>query len=315
MTEPIYAQRYRTRRHLPAGRAEAAYAGRDAEGHPVVVTVVRPVDADVFLRTMGVVASVRHLDLAPVVDAGRDGPDCYVVGWDYGEVDAAAMVERGPLAAADAALIGASAAAGLAALHERGVVHGGVDPASLVRAEDGSVKLTGAGLAEAYPPPDLRPGHAARHGALPEPGGGLRARALAGLGRVPPRPRHLPAAHRSPRVRRRRWPRGRPGAAGRRGAAAAAAQPGGAAGVVADRDARARTRTPARAAPRRSSRPTSSACCARRRSSSRSRSRATEPGSGWWACSWSWPRPWRSPGRSARSTREAATSRCRTSPA
>ena len=56
MTEPIYAQRYRTRRHLPAGRAEAAYAGKDAEGHPVVVTVVRPVDPDVFLRTMGVVA-------------------------------------------------------------------------------------------------------------------------------------------------------------------------------------------------------------------------------------------------------------------
>jgi serine/threonine-protein kinase len=68
------------------------------------------------------------------------------------------MVERGPLAPADAALIGAAAAAGLAALHERGVVHGGVDPASLVRAEDGSVKLSGAGLAEAYPPPDLRPG-------------------------------------------------------------------------------------------------------------------------------------------------------------
>ena len=82
MTEPIYAQRYRTRRHLPPGRAEAAYAGKDSGGHPVVVTVVRPVDQDVFLRTMGVVASVHHLDLAPVVDAGRDGPDCYVVGWD-----------------------------------------------------------------------------------------------------------------------------------------------------------------------------------------------------------------------------------------
>ena len=158
MTEPIYAQRYRTRRQLPAGRAEAAYAGKDTEGHPVVVTVVRPVDPDVFLRTMGVVASVRHLDLAPVLDAGRDGPDCYVVGWDYGELDAAAMVARGPLPPADAALVGAAAAAGLAALHERGVVHGGVDPASLVRAEDGSLKLTGAGIAEAFPPPDLRPG-------------------------------------------------------------------------------------------------------------------------------------------------------------
>jgi serine/threonine-protein kinase len=158
MSDPIYAQRYRTRKHLQPGRAAAAYGGQDAEGRPVVVTVVRPVDPDVFLRTMGVVASVRHLDLAPVIDAGRDGPDCYVVSWDYGHYDAAAMVERGPLPPADAALMGASAAAGLAALHERGVVHGDVQPSTLVRAEDGSVKLTGAGVGAAFPPPDLRPG-------------------------------------------------------------------------------------------------------------------------------------------------------------
>jgi eukaryotic-like serine/threonine-protein kinase len=158
MTDPIYAQRYRTRKHLPAGRASAAYGGQDAEGRPVVVTVVRPVDPDVFLRTMDMVSSVHHLDLAPVIDAGRDGPDCYVVSWDYGHYDAEVMVERGPLPPADGALIGASAAAGLAALHERGVVHGDVRPGSLVRADDGSVKLAGAGLAEAFPPPDLRPG-------------------------------------------------------------------------------------------------------------------------------------------------------------
>ena len=156
--DPIYAQRYRARKHLPPGRATAAYGGQDAEGRPVVVTVVRPADPDAFLRTMGVVASVHHLDLAPVVDAGRDGPDCYVVSWDYGRNDAEALVERGPLPSADAALIGASAAAGLAALHERGVVHGDVRPASLVRAEDRSVKLTGAGIGGAFPPPDVRPG-------------------------------------------------------------------------------------------------------------------------------------------------------------
>ena len=158
MTEPIYAQRYRTRRHLPAGRAAAAYSGQDAQGRPVVVTVVRPVDPDVFLRTMGVVASVRHLDLAAVVDAGREGADCFVVTEDPGGTDAAALVAQGPQTVAGAALAAASAAAGLAALHQRGVVHGGIDPSTLVRAADGSIKLTGAGLAEAYSPPDLRPG-------------------------------------------------------------------------------------------------------------------------------------------------------------
>jgi serine/threonine-protein kinase len=157
MTEPIYAQRYRTKRRLPPGRAAAAYAGQDAEGRPVVVTVVRPSDPDVFLRTVGVVRSVRHLDLAAVVDAGREGPDCYVVTEDPGGTDAATLAARGPQPVPGAALTAASAAAGLAALHGRGVVHGGVDPTSVVQAADGTIKLTGAGLAEAYPPPDLRP--------------------------------------------------------------------------------------------------------------------------------------------------------------
>ena len=160
MTEPIYVQRYGAKRRLPAGRADAAYAGRDAQGRPVVVTLVRPLDPDVFLRTVGVVASVRHLDLVPVVDAGREGGECFVVTEDPGGTTAAMLAAGGPLPVASAALTAASAAAGLAALHERGVVHGGIDPTTLVRGEDGSVKLTGAGLAEAYPPVDLRPGTA-----------------------------------------------------------------------------------------------------------------------------------------------------------
>jgi eukaryotic-like serine/threonine-protein kinase len=158
MTEPIYAQRYRTRRQRPPGRAAAVLEGQDAQGRPVVVSIVRPLDPDAFLRSVGIVASVRHLDLVPIVDAGREGADCFVVQEDPGGTDALALAGAGPLPVAKAALMAASAAAGLAALHARGVVHGGVDPTSLVRAADGSTKLTGAGLAEAYPPPDLRPG-------------------------------------------------------------------------------------------------------------------------------------------------------------
>lgn len=158
MTEPIYAQRYGTRRQRPPGRATAVLEGKDEQGRPVVVSVVRPLDPDAFLRTMGVVASVRHLDLVPVVDAGREGGDCFVVQEDPGGTDALTLAGGGPLPVPGAALMAASAAAGLAALHERGVVHGGVDPTTVVRAADGSTKLTGAGLAGAYAPPDLRPG-------------------------------------------------------------------------------------------------------------------------------------------------------------
>jgi serine/threonine-protein kinase len=157
VSEPIYAQRYGARRRLPQGRADAAFAGRDPQGRPVVVTVVRPLDPDVFLRAMGVVAAVRHLDLAVVVDAGRDGAECFVVAEDPAGTDAASLAAAGPLAVPDAALAAASAASGLAALHERGVTHGDVGPSTVVRAADGSIVLTGAGLAEAYPPPDLRP--------------------------------------------------------------------------------------------------------------------------------------------------------------
>ncbi len=160
MTDPIYAQRYRTKKRRPPGRAAAAYSGQDAQGRPVVVTVVRPLDPDLFLRTMGLVATVRHLNLVPVVDAGREGADCFVVQEDPGGPDAAELAAGGRPPVPNAALMAAAAAAGLAALHERGVVHGGVDPASFIRAADGSVKLAGAGLAGAYPPPDLRPGTA-----------------------------------------------------------------------------------------------------------------------------------------------------------
>ncbi len=158
MTEPIYVQRYRARKRLPPGRAAAAYKGQDAQGRPVVVTVLRPLDPDVLLRTVGAVASVRHLDLVPVLDAGRDGDDCFVVQEDPGGSDALTLAGAARLPVATAALMAASAAAGLAALHARGVVHGGVDPTTLVLAADGSTKLTRAGFAGAYPPPDLRPG-------------------------------------------------------------------------------------------------------------------------------------------------------------
>ncbi|MBE0528076.1 MAG: hypothetical protein IH629_02585, partial [Thermoleophilia bacterium] len=108
MTESIYQQRYRAKRRVPPGRAEAAYSGQDEQGRPVVVTAVRPLDADAFLRTMGTVASVRHLNLASIVDAGRDGADCFVVTEDPGGENVAALTARGPLPVADAALTAAS---------------------------------------------------------------------------------------------------------------------------------------------------------------------------------------------------------------
>ena len=158
MSEPLYAQRYRLVEALPPGWALAVHRAQDAGGRSVRITVVRPAAPDAFMRSMGVVAAARHLDLPAVLDIGQDGADVFVVTEDVRGDDAAALVAGGPLPVAAATMLAAEAAAGLAALHGHGAVHGGVEPQALVQTGDGTVKLTGAGLAAAYLPPDLRPG-------------------------------------------------------------------------------------------------------------------------------------------------------------
>jgi hypothetical protein len=155
---PLYAQRYRLVEALPPGWALAVHRAQDAGGRPVRITVVRPPPPDAFMRRMGVVAAARHLDLPAVLDIGQDGADVFVVTEDVRGDDAAALVAAGPLPVSMATMVAAEAAAGLAALHAHGAVHGGVEPPTLVQTGDGTVKLTGAGLAAAYLPPDLRPG-------------------------------------------------------------------------------------------------------------------------------------------------------------
>jgi eukaryotic-like serine/threonine-protein kinase len=175
VSESMYAQRYRLVEALPPGRAQAIHRALDTADRPLIITVLRPADADSFVRHMGTVAAARHLDLAAVVDVGRDGADTYVVTEDVRGADAAALVARGLLPVGAASMIGAEAAAGLAALHSYGVVHGSVAADTVVQAGDGTVKLTGAGLAAAYPHLDLSataPAAAARYLSPEEAAGG-----------------------------------------------------------------------------------------------------------------------------------------------
>ena len=132
MTDSLYAQRYRLVEALPPGRALAVHRALDSQGRTVRITVLRPFDADAFQRQMGAVAAARHLDLPAVFDVGRDGSDCYVVTEDVEGTDALALVARGAPPVSDASMIGAQAAAGLAALHAQGVVHGGIGPEQVV---------------------------------------------------------------------------------------------------------------------------------------------------------------------------------------
>jgi len=110
VSQPPYAESYRLVAALEPGRAVARHRAVDQDGRQVIITVVRPADPDVFLQGVDRVAAVRHADLVPVFEAGRDGADCYVVSEDVEGRDAQALVERGPLDAADAALMAAEAA-------------------------------------------------------------------------------------------------------------------------------------------------------------------------------------------------------------
>jgi hypothetical protein len=158
VSDHLYAQRYRLVEALPPGRALARHRAVDAAERPLIITVLTPRDPGAFARHMGLVAAARHLNLAAVVDVGGDELESFVVSEDVRGDDAETLVAQGPLPVGAATMIGAEAAAGLAALHAQGAVHGGVEPGSLVQATDGTVKLTDAGIAAALSPPDLRPG-------------------------------------------------------------------------------------------------------------------------------------------------------------
>ena len=179
MSEPLYAQRYRReggacRRAGGRGLHGPGRAGRPVRRHR---RAARSTPTP-FLRTHGPRrGGPPSRPRRRWSTSGSDGADCFVVTEDVGGADAAALVARGPLPVADAALVGAAAAAGLAALHEHGVVHGGVDPATLVRDRRRHRQAHRRRSRRRVPAAGPAPGHRAGRRPLPEPGGGDQGRA------------------------------------------------------------------------------------------------------------------------------------------
>ncbi|HOT23586.1 MAG TPA: PASTA domain-containing protein [Thermoleophilia bacterium] len=156
MADRQFVGPYRVTGPAPAGRALEAYQAVDGEGHAVVVKLIAPVDRERFLAQMREIAAIDHPNIAKVLDWGVEGDLSYVVTGAIEGNDLASLTALGgPPAAAVVAELGAQAAAALAALHARGIVHGGVTPLTMVRTADGTLKLTDAGLATAAGPVDL----------------------------------------------------------------------------------------------------------------------------------------------------------------
>ena len=170
MADRDYVGKYRVTEAVPAGRAMAAYKAVDPAGTPVTLKLLRPLDRQRFFATMTELATVRHANLARVLDWGVDGDECYVVCEAIEGTDLATLAKASPqLEPAVVAEFGAHAAAALAALHAHGILHGGVTPLAMVRTDGGVLKLTDAALATSIGQTDLSDGDPAENGFFVSP--------------------------------------------------------------------------------------------------------------------------------------------------
>ena len=203
MADRQFVGKYQVKGTLPAGRAMAAYTAVDPAGAPVTVKLLRPLDRERFFALMRDLSTVRHPNVARVLDWGVDGDECYVVSEPVEGTDLASLAAARPqLAPSVVAELGAQAAAALAALHGRGILHGGVTPLAMTRSSEGVLVLTDAGLAPAAGQADLSDLRPARERLLREPRGGPRPRPDAPVGRLLARRESVRAGHRDRPLRR-----------------------------------------------------------------------------------------------------------------
>ena len=103
-----------------------------------------------FLREARAAAKLNHPNAVGIHEIDcRDGTWFIVMELVRGGSSADYLRARGPFNWPEATRIAADACRGLAAAHEAGIVHRDIKPANIMRARDGTVKLTDFGLAKA----------------------------------------------------------------------------------------------------------------------------------------------------------------------
>ena len=153
----LYGGRYRL--EALAGRGATAEVYRAVDrllGTAVAIKWLAPgmpkVDSDRLLRGAKLVSRVTHPGVAAVLDLGwRDGRPWLAMEYLPGP-GLAALIERGGIGPAAARRWAAAAAGSVAALHERGLVHGDLKPGQfrlrsaeeLVLADFGQVAVAGS---------------------------------------------------------------------------------------------------------------------------------------------------------------------------
>ena len=101
------------------------------------------------MREARIAARLHHPNAISVFDVVTEDGEPWLVMEYLPSRSLAEVIAAGPLAPADAARVGASAAAALAAAHELGIVHRDVKPANVLLGDRGAVKITDFGIARA----------------------------------------------------------------------------------------------------------------------------------------------------------------------
>jgi serine/threonine-protein kinase len=119
--------------------------GDDAAVALKLVPAERVGDTARFLREAGILATIAHPHIVRCLDAGQHG-ELLWLAMERAAGDLAGELKRGPLAPERLLAVGRDAAAGLAELHARGLVHRDITPANLLAMPDGRVVLGDFGL-------------------------------------------------------------------------------------------------------------------------------------------------------------------------
>ncbi len=143
MTDGLIAGRFRIHRLLGVGGTAAVFASEDTvTAREVALKVMHPHLAarreswEAFFEEVRAAQSIRHPQLAEVLDAGVEAADPPVVWIAMELVHGVSLAEQvranGPLDVLDAVALGAALLEGLAAAHGGGVVHRDVTPSNIM---------------------------------------------------------------------------------------------------------------------------------------------------------------------------------------
>ncbi len=150
----LIAGRYQLQALIGRGGMAEVWRGHDHRlDTAVAVKILDPLVGDIaaaerFAREARAAAQIVHPNAVTVLDVGQDGNRRFLVmELLTGRSLADELAARGRLPVAEACVLLAQAAAGLAAAHQVGVVHRDIKPANLHLSGNGTLKVVDFGLA------------------------------------------------------------------------------------------------------------------------------------------------------------------------